>query len=405
MRGEAAAIDAWGELGSKNWSWKKLFPYYKASEDFTAPGSGQVAAGASFATRYHGVGGPLKVGYTKKLVNGSFSAGVMGAWEEVGLRRNPDLNGGRLRGYGMGPQTLDVEKGVRWDAARAYYFPVSGRKDLRIIRGTATRVAWKKERRGGKMVAAGVCYFDGEKEVRVDAKREVILSAGSLRTPLLLERSGVGSRDVLEKLGIETVVDLPGVGHNLGGQPGHLLMFEGTLDPSANAYHTYVDVEDIYGDKTDDVEAETRRNIGKWAQDIVDSSPAKEMNSKAVRKVLETQHDLLFKKRAAVAEIQTIVLEGLLLSQFWILQPFSKGSVHLESTSIEDINKPLITPRYYSAEFDLESTVQVGKFIQRFLNATAISGNVGARLSPTYEVLPTNAADAQWATYLKGACK
>ncbi|KAJ4304644.1 hypothetical protein N0V90_000170 [Kalmusia sp. IMI 367209] len=400
IRGEAASIDAWESLENTNWTWATLLPYYKKSENYTTPTATQLAAGVTYRSECHGFDGHVRVGYTPELRNGSFSSPVLGAWNEIGLPHNPDLNSGVLRGFGMGPQTLDVETMTRWDAARAYYLPIEGRPNVEILRGAVSRIGWSTKRRGGRLLAEGVHFVDDSNTTQtLLARKEIVLSAGTIRTPLILESSGIGNSHVLTSLGIETVVDLPGVGENLIGQPGHQFTYSGTLDPAANAYHSFVDVADIYGNDTHSIEVSTSHQLSTWAQETADASPLGAPNARSITKLLQVQHNLLFEQKAAAAEILTIVLDDILLSQYWILQPFSRGSVHLRSAKA--IDEPLINPRFFSVDLDLASAIKTGKLVRRFWNTAPIVGNVGGILAPSLEVLPENATDSQWENYLK----
>jgi choline dehydrogenase len=195
IRGNVAEFDAWEQLGSQGWNWAALLPYFKKSESYTIPTASQLAAGATFESRYHGFDGPLHVGYIPNLENGSYAPLVIDTWEGLSVAHNPDLNSGSVRGFGMGPQTLDAKSNVRWDAARAYYHPVEHRPNLRILKGTVKRITWAGGRGKQETLAAnGVEILTDEgKSSIVGAKREVVLSAGALRTPLVLEASGIGN--------------------------------------------------------------------------------------------------------------------------------------------------------------------------------------------------------------------
>lgn len=196
IRGNVAEFDAWELLGNPGWDWAALFPYFKKSERYTVPSGTQLAAGATYQSRNHGFVGPLHVGYTAALRNGSFAQPVIQTWESLSLQHNPDLNSGNVRGFGMGPQTLDRELDVRFDAARAYYHSVEHRPNLKILRGTVKRIIWDGGRRkhSEPLVAKGVEFVTKDSKLStVGAKKEVVLSAGALRTPLVLEASGIGN--------------------------------------------------------------------------------------------------------------------------------------------------------------------------------------------------------------------
>jgi len=201
LRGDAALFDSWeGDLGSQGWNWANLLPYFEKSENYTIPNAGQLAAGATYEARYHGFDGHVRVGYLADLQNGSFAHPVRQTWESFGLPHNPDLNSGSPRGYGMGPQTVDGPAMLRWDSSRAYFIPVENRSNLRILQGTVKRITWaapKRKRTGcssGLVVASGVEYLTADgRSATLEAKKEVVISAGAVRTPLVLESSGIGN--------------------------------------------------------------------------------------------------------------------------------------------------------------------------------------------------------------------
>lgn len=195
IRGNVAEFDAWEELGNPGWNWDSIFGYFKKSEKYTIPTDSQLAAGATFDSRYHGFHGPLHVGYTPALKNGSFAPVVRDTWAGLSVTHNPDLNSGDVRGYGMGPQTLDMALNLRWDAARAYLHPAEHRPNLEVLRGTVKRITWAAGKRARQhLVADGVeVVTDAGRSTVLSAKKEIIVSAGALRTPLVLEGSGIGN--------------------------------------------------------------------------------------------------------------------------------------------------------------------------------------------------------------------
>lgn len=200
IRGDAAEFDAWEDLGNSGWNWATLFPCYKKSEKYTIPSDTKLAAGATYKSQYHGFNGDVHTGYPLTLRNGSSAPPVIQTWEGLSLPHNPDLNSGDVRGFSMGPQTLDPGLDMRWDAARAYYYPVEDRPNLKIVKGTVKRITWAPEKRkrlpgdDNCLVANGVEFLtdDGETDV-LNAGKEVIVSAGAVRTPLVLEGSGIGN--------------------------------------------------------------------------------------------------------------------------------------------------------------------------------------------------------------------
>lgn len=192
IRAQKAQIDSWETIGNPGWNWESLLPYYKKSEHFDAPTIAQLAAGASYEAANHGVDGPLIVGYPSQMQNGSLHSQVQQSWAALGMPRNIDPNGGAVRGFSIWPSTVDRAANVREDASRAYYHPVQDRPNLHVLLNTTVnRITWTDTTQA---VANGVeiTYSNGSTGY-LEARNEVIVSAGSLRTPAILELSGIGN--------------------------------------------------------------------------------------------------------------------------------------------------------------------------------------------------------------------
>jgi len=194
IRGDKAQYDAWEKLGNHGWNWDSVFSAYKRGEDFTIPTSAQLASGALYEERAHGFKGPLTVGFPFVLSNSTYFNTARETWKSLGLDVTKDINGGTPHGFSGAPQSLDRDANVREDSARAYYRSVeSGRKNLKIIKGTVRRITWGKDR-DGEAVADGLEYTDATGAlVKVQVKKDVILSASAYVNPLILESSGVGN--------------------------------------------------------------------------------------------------------------------------------------------------------------------------------------------------------------------
>ena len=200
IRGHAADYDHWASLGNDGWAYRDVLPYFRKMENFEA--IDKVADGA----HYHGRGGPLNVA-EPRFVNPLMTA-FLAAGEQAGHARTDDFNGPRQEGLGLYHTTQ--KGGQRCSNARAYLDGIRKRPNLVIVtRAQVTRVLFENRR------AVGVSYLDGGKPMEVRARVEVILSAGAVGSPQLLMLSGVGPGKELDRHGIATVHDLPGVGENL----------------------------------------------------------------------------------------------------------------------------------------------------------------------------------------------
>ena len=196
MRAESSQIDAWELLGN-NITWDSLLPYYKRSEGFQTPTAVQRAMGADYDSQYHGFTGPLSVSWPNEMVGDNFSSILNETFKSLDLPWNGDANSGQMRGYNIFPKTFDRFEDKREDADRAYYYPVSERPNLDVyLNATAQRMTWEPESHASKPFANGVSFQTANgSEVTILADREVVLSAGALMSPLLLELSGVGNKE------------------------------------------------------------------------------------------------------------------------------------------------------------------------------------------------------------------
>lgn len=195
LRAETAQIDAWESLGNKGWNWKSLLPYYKKSEYMQTPTEEQVEAGAVIDPSSHGYNGPLAVGWSNAIMNGSIVGDLNTTYQALGLPYNADANNGSMRGFTIYPKTLDRAQNVREDAARAYYWTVAKRPNLDIyLNAFAERMTWESKSHTEKPFATGVTFTNSTGgQNTILATKEIILSAGSLRSPLILEQSGIGN--------------------------------------------------------------------------------------------------------------------------------------------------------------------------------------------------------------------
>ncbi|TGJ81798.1 hypothetical protein E0Z10_g6978 [Xylaria hypoxylon] len=400
IRGDRAQFDAWEALGNEGWNWESLYPYYKKTEKFTVPSGAQMAAGATYDPEVHGETGHVHTGFPFSFTNSSFHELATNTWAGLGYPLNEDVNAGSVRGFSTWPQTLDRDRNIRFDAARSYYYPVEDRPNLTLIRGTVKRIIWSRSSvAGGIAVAEGVEYVSPDGElVDVTAAEEVILSAGALRSPLILESSGVGNPSLLNSLGIETRVDLPGVGEYLQEQPNTVLVYSSTLNWSGSApYATFSTAQDMFGDETSSIETSTLAQIPDWAKKVAAASNGA-VEAANVEKLFRVQHDLVFRQNATLGETLTTISGGYFVSAMWLLLPFSWGSVHL--TSVEAINAPAIDPKYFLVDFDLDVQIGLGRLAQKFWHTKPMGDFVDGSVSPIDGVLPLNATDKQWTSYI-----
>ncbi|WP_350316494.1 choline dehydrogenase [Pectobacterium aroidearum] len=205
IRGNAMDFDNWATMpGLEDWSYLDCLPYFRKAETRDV-GSND----------YHGATGPVSV-TTPKMGNNELFHAMVEAGVQAGYPRTDDLNGYQQEGFGPMDRTV-TPKGRRASTARGYLDQAKGRKNLTIVTHALTdKILFEGKR------AVGVAYFKGESPQTAQARREVLLCAGAIASPQILQRSGVGPKDLLQGLDIPVVHDLPGVGENL---QDHLEMY------------------------------------------------------------------------------------------------------------------------------------------------------------------------------------
>ncbi len=199
VRGHARDFDQWEEEGAEGWGYRHCLPYFKRAETWREGGMDE----------YRGGDGPIGTCNGNKMEGNPLYEAFIKAGEEAGYGATTDYNGHRQEGFG--PMHMTVKDGVRWSTANAYLRPAMGRPNLKVETGALThRVILEGKK------AVGIEYSQaGGAPITAKARKEVILSAGSIGSPQILQLSGIGPAAGLKEAGVEVVHDLPGVGANL----------------------------------------------------------------------------------------------------------------------------------------------------------------------------------------------
>ncbi|MCQ4271664.1 choline dehydrogenase [Pseudomonas kuykendallii] len=214
IRGQKADYDAWAAAGNEGWSWDQVLPYFRRAEH------NDLGAGPTRGTE-----GPLWASSIK--ARHPLTEAFIGAANRLGVPRVDDFNSGDQEGVGY--YQLTTRNGLRCSTSVAYLRPAMGRPNLTVESNAhAEKVLFEGTR------AVGVQYRQGGRSLSVRANREVILSAGALQSPQLLQLSGVGPRELLQQFGIPLVHALPGVGENLQDHLQIRLMYECTQPITTN---------------------------------------------------------------------------------------------------------------------------------------------------------------------------
>lgn len=214
VRGQPEDYDGWAAMGNEGWSWREVLPYFRKLEHNTRG-----------ASEHHGADGPLWC--SDIPVKHELMEAIVRGAVELGIPRTDDFNAGVQEGVGY--YQLFTRNGWRCSSASAYLKPARGRKNLAVeVNAHATQVTFDGIR------ACGVKYLQHGVEREARAAREVVLAAGALQSPQLLQLSGVGPADFLQSLGVPVVEHLPGVGENLQDHLQLRLMYRVTKRITTN---------------------------------------------------------------------------------------------------------------------------------------------------------------------------
>ena len=201
MRGQSRDYEQWARLtGDPSWTWANVLPYFKKHEDFHKG-----------ADEMHGVGGEWRV--DRQRLRWDILDAFAQAAQQAGIPHSTDFNRGNNEGVGY--FQVNQKAGWRWNTAKAFLRPIKHRPNFEMWTGAhVVRLLFDRDS-GGGLRCTGAIVWDGKQQVTVRAREELILAAGSIGSPQILQLSGIGPADLLQQHGIPVVHELPGVGANL----------------------------------------------------------------------------------------------------------------------------------------------------------------------------------------------
>ncbi|KAF4872771.1 Dehydrogenase citC [Colletotrichum siamense] len=397
-------LDAWGALGNNGWDFDSLAPYFrKFATDHPPPQSAKDIVGLGYHDDALNGNGPLQVSFGEGY--GAMNTAWMSTFEKLGLGMTGDPRGGKAFGAFQNPCSIDPETKTRSYAANAYYTTeVASRPNLVVL----TEALVKKiifNSNTGDAIATGVQVVakNGE-EKEISAKNEVILAAGALQTPQLLELSGIGGRQHLERHGIPVIVDNPNVGENMQDHPVVCQSFEvsngvpsGDVLRDANILNALVGqyqatrggplgqstISSAYTPLADGsglVQKEGKTNIFESHKDQIKTSAAKLVRSLVESPDEPTCQYLLFPSQITINDHPASMAEYILPSHpdnyitiMTVLNhPFSRGCVHITSPGYKDL--PAWDPRYNANPLDLELLARNVQFVEKIVGTEPFGG-------------------------------
>ncbi|HJU20045.1 MAG TPA: choline dehydrogenase [Stellaceae bacterium] len=379
VRGNPLDYDTWAQFGNRGWSYDAVLPYFRKSEHYEPGGDD---------TR--GRGGPLNVAALRErpeICDAFIEAAVA-----EGFPRNPDYNNGNQEGFGYFQATQ--KNGRRWSTARAFLDPVRRRPNLRIeTEALATRLLLDGRR------AVGVAYRQRGRMQEAHCGREVILAAGAVKSPHLLELSGVGNPDHLQAAGLAVRHELPGVGENYrdhyAPRMNWRVKLPVTLNEQTRGIALAKEIARYYAQ---------RRGVLTFtaaiAYGFVRTRP--ELAAPDVQYVFA---------HASYANPQVRVLDrapGMTVALYQC-RPESRGSIHAKSPDPDAA--PAIRPNYLADELDRRTLVAGMKIARRIVDNPALDRyrafemNPGERCRSDDELLDFARLYGQTAYHVVGTCK
>ncbi|KAJ7855567.1 alcohol oxidase [Mycena leptocephala] len=379
-RGLNAQYDAWSTLleaneSSVGWNWTGMFSYMKKAEAFSAPNAQQAAKGAKSIASYHGTSGPPA--FLNTITN------------LTGISVSPDMNGGTSNCVSITPLSIDWHRSdYRSSSVEAYLTPVESQRTnwVTLGRHIVTNIMWSNP--GSiPLTASGT---------------QVIIAAGAIQTPVLLQLSGIGDSSTLGPLGIKTLVNLTTVGKNLQEQTENALGASGNgFDPAGSGPSdaiAYPNIYQLFGSAASTKVAQIQGNLSTWATSQARSA----LSAAALQKIYQVQANLIINNNAPVVELfYDTGFPAEIGIVMWQLLPFSRGSVRITST--DPFIYPTIQVNYFGVSMDLDIQVAGARLARRILSSPPLSS-----LS-TGETVPGNAVpdnvqrgtDAAWQTWIK----
>ena len=354
MRGQAADYDHWRQLGNVGWSWDDVLPYFLKSEDHHGG-----------ASPMHAAGGGWKV--SKQRLRWEILEAVQEGAREFGIEPRADFNDGDNEGSGL--FEVNQRRGVRWNTADGFLRPAMKRPNLRVVVGAETERLLIEGRE-----VRGVVYRHREGRRQALARAEVLLAAGSIHSPKILELSGVGQPERLTGLGIGVVHESPGVGENLQDHLQIRTVFKvsnaRTLNTMANGAWGKLRIVLEYALRRSGPMSMAPSQFGMFTKsDLARATPDLEYH------VQPLSTDRLGDPLHPFPAITMSVCN---------LRPESRGSCHVTSADVD--SHPEIRPNYLSTDHDRRVAVVSVRQAREIMTAAALKRYTPEEFLPGAEV-------------------
>ncbi|ROW09451.1 hypothetical protein VMCG_02192 [Cytospora schulzeri] len=372
-RGSARDYDSWGNLNDAedqtnpyDWRWNDLLPYFKKNEVFTV--DIDTATQDTFHIHpnmdYHGDSGPVSVTYPHYLYEQSTN--FLSGMADMGVSTISEPNDGTCIGAMINPSSMSVQDQSRSDGRTAYYDPAIDRSNLHVAtQQTVTRILLETVDQLQKAVGVEFANSNEAARMNVSCSNEVILAAGAIFSPTLLQVSGIGPESVLQSLNVSVKHDLPGVGANFQDH-GMLHPIYSSSTVTNNSASSAAASNEYYTNHTGPMTAPLISTIAfpamrdfadDWAA-LIDQAQQRDVNSTLPPDTADTVREGYLAQRQYQIPLLRDTTEGaieLLADSIGTIsvamqRPLSRGTVRPSSSNMFD--SPLVDPRYCSEPFD-----------------------------------------------------
>jgi len=371
VRGQPQDFDDWHAAGNPGWSWQEVLPYFRKLEDHPLGPS-----------TYHGRGGPVAVSDVRHEVH-PLCHNFIDACASLGIARTEDFNGEHSEGAGI--WQLSIRDGRRVSSASAYLRPARGRDNLELrLRAHVLRVTFSGRR------ADGVEYLQDGVRQRAQARAEVLLAAGAVSSPQLLELSGVGAGALLHSLGIAVIADRPPVGEGLQDHVAVSYFYRSRVPTLNNQLAPW------YGKVLAAIRyALTRR--GPLAMSVNQAGAFLRSRPELARPNLHIYFNPASYSTTTVSGSRRLLnpdpFAGFLMS-FNTCRPTSRGSIHLRSA--DPLAAPAITPNSLSTQGDVRDVYDGARILRRIAAAAPLAEVTSSEREPGPDVLRDEAVLADF---------
>lgn len=368
VRGDPLELDHWASLGNAGWAYADMLPLMKRMETF-----------AQGDPAYRGHDGPMHI--TRYLDRDPLSEGYRRANAEAGVPETDDYNGPRFEGVGY--LQYNTRGGKRRHTGDNYLRPAIGRPNLTVVTGA---LAQRVEIEGRR--AKGITYRRGDSLVTVRARREVIIASGAIQSPQLLELSGIGNGEVLQRAGIPVVQHLPGVGENLRDHLHVRMSFETELRTTFNAVLRSPVLQAMMGARWLFLQRGLMTTSGATVMAIARSRP--DLPRPDIK--MQLHHNSMASSHYADNRSARNFAEKLGLDPYpgfsvgtYVLRPESRGSIHVRTPNAAD--PPAIHANYLAAEEDAQTMIAALRMIRKVAAQPSLAKHIVRETRPGPEAV------------------